>query len=154
MRILSDTNVLLRMAVPAHPLSSIASKAIETLHAAGHELFIVPQNIYEFWTVATRTTAYNGLGMSPNDAEQALSDLFDLFRMLRDERAIYEVWLELVTRHSVAGVKSYDARLAAAMRRHQLDALLTFNPSDFRRYAHVNVLEPEKVLHQGDDLVG
>lgn len=142
MRILLDTNVLLRLADNSHPLHSAAAHAIRTLQNSGHELVLVPQVLYEFWTVTTRTLKANGLGESPSYAYAFINKFCDGFRLFRDERAIYEAWFELVFKHQISGVKSYDARLAAAMQRHGITHFLTFNVTDFRHYAHVNIIDP------------
>lgn len=52
--ILLDTNVLTRMARSGDPQSGAARAAIGTLLARGERLIVVPQNLYEFWAVATR----------------------------------------------------------------------------------------------------
>ena len=62
MPVLIDTNILLRIAEPTHEWHQLALQATDHLRAAGHELVIVPQNLYELWVVATRTPAGNGLG--------------------------------------------------------------------------------------------
>jgi hypothetical protein len=62
--ILLDTNILLRYARAADPDFATVAVALNTLHANGEVLCVVPQNIYEFWPVATRPTAANGLGLS------------------------------------------------------------------------------------------
>ena len=146
MRVLLDTNILLRIAEPIHAAHATAVTAVEMLHDTGHELYLVPQNVYEFWSVATRSVARNGQGKSVAQAEDLVRRFVNLFHLLLDERTIYATWLELVVEHEIAGVTSYDARLAAAMRRHGLDHLLTFNADDFRCYPHVGILEPDTVV--------
>ena len=142
MRVLIDTNVLLRSVSPGHPLRPVARRAFEVLDAAGHTLVLVPQVLYEFWTVGTRSTAANGLGL-PAEVVRGYVDHFrDLFQLRRDERAIFEGWLDLVTEHGVTGVNAYDVRLVAAMHRHGVTHLLTFNAKDFRRFDGVTVTEP------------
>jgi predicted nucleic acid-binding protein len=150
MRVLVDTNVLLGVAVPAHSLSATAVQALRKLRTAGHDLFIVPQNIYECWTAATRTADHNGLGLSTAETEKAINELNVLVRILKDERAIYEEWLELVSKYQITGANSYDTRLAAAMHRHNMSHILTFNASDFRRFPHVQILDPKAVAEVGE----
>jgi hypothetical protein len=75
--ILLDTNVLTRMARSTDPQSGVARAAIKALRQRSEQLILVPQNIYEFWVVATRPpgvppTGRNGLGMSPAQAGQWL----------------------------------------------------------------------------------
>jgi len=150
MRILVDTNILVRIADSLHASHQLAADAVQTLANDRHELVLVPQLIYEFWSVATRSTTSNGLGKSPAYAESLIPQFCRVFRLLRDERSIYETWLQLVTQYQVCGVKSHDTRLAAAMLRHDITHLLSFNASDFRRYPHVSGLEPEKIMAPPD----
>jgi predicted nucleic-acid-binding protein len=62
---LVDTDVLLRLLQPQHPQYSTAAKAVAELRQQRVDLCIAPQNLVEFWVVATRPVANNGLGMSP-----------------------------------------------------------------------------------------
>ena len=143
MLILVDTNVVLRVVEPRHPQHGQAVASLRAVRLAGNDLAIVPQVHYEFWVVATRPVAQNGLGKSTAEAEAELQKLGPpLFRLLRDERAIYGSWRELVTQHDVQGKQAHDARLVAAMQRHGLTHLLTFNQADFQRYSGIELLDP------------
>lgn len=146
MRILTDTNLLLRLSEPAHTLHQTAVEATDRLRSWGHELVVVPQCMYEFWSVSTRTVAANGLGRTSLEAEAHVARLVRLFTLLRDERAVFEYWQQLVATYQVTGVKSHDTRIVAAMVRHELTHLLTFNDADFRKYAEVTVVVPTDVL--------
>ena len=106
--------------------------------------------IYESWSVTTRTLAGNGLGKSTVYAESMILQFCTLFRLLKDERTIDETWLQLVAKYAVSGVKSFDARLAAAMLRHNVSHLLTFNSGDFRLYNHVTIIDPAIIVEAGD----
>jgi predicted nucleic acid-binding protein len=143
MRILIDTNVLCRLAEKTHPHHSAAVDAIARLRAAGHALCLVPQVLYEYWVVVTRPSSENGLGMPPADVEKAFDLWLDLFTLLRDERGIFSLWRDLVQRHNVIGKNAHDARLVAAMRRHALAHLLTFNVADFQRYDDIEILDAQ-----------
>jgi predicted nucleic acid-binding protein len=147
MQILIDTNILVRVAEPEHKQHALANTAIHLLREANHDLYLVPQVHYEFWVVATRPTSNNGLGFSAEQAEFELSKLGSpLFRVLRDERAIYGHWRNLVNKYSIQGKNAHDARLVAAMMRHGVKHLLTFNAADFSRFEEIEVLTPEKVV--------
>ena len=65
---LCDTNIPLRMAQPDHPIHEEALQAVEKLIRAGDQVFIVAQNVAEFWNVATRPVSSNGLGFSVREA--------------------------------------------------------------------------------------
>jgi predicted nucleic acid-binding protein len=59
---LLDTNIILRLAEPAHPMHAAALDASSVLLGADEVVYIVPQNIAEFWNVCTRPRNQNGLG--------------------------------------------------------------------------------------------
>ncbi|MEO8495996.1 MAG: hypothetical protein ABI614_13060 [Planctomycetota bacterium] len=65
--------------------------------------------------------------------------------LLLDERGVYAEWEQLVGSFDVKGKKSHDARLVAAMLRHGISHILTFNTSDFSRYTSVRANLPTDV---------
>jgi predicted nucleic acid-binding protein len=146
MRILLDTNILTRLTEPTHSMHQDARDATKALAIQGHNLCIVPQNLYEFWTVCTRPTANNGLGKTTTEAATELSNLRSLFTLLDDTAAIYSTWEQLVMANAVAGKVAHDARLVAAMMVHGIGHILTFNYDDFRRFGGIAVLTPSSVL--------
>ena len=83
-----DTNVLLRSIDDGHAAQPVAENSFLTLRGDGETLSIFPQNLIEFWAVATRPLANNGLGWSIDRAEQELADLKKLFVVLADTDAI------------------------------------------------------------------
>lgn len=149
MLILVDTNLTLRLVEPEHAQHAVAAKAIAALDDSAHQLVIVPQVVYEFWSVATRPRDRNGLGMKVVDAESKLDGLMPTFKLLRDERTIFEIWQQLVIDYEVSGKQVHDARLVAAMLRHGISHLLTFNGAAFTRYAEVAVVEPLRARDLG-----
>lgn len=142
---LVDTNLLIRTLQPHHPLYPIADGAIATLRSQNRRLYLVPQNLIEFWTVATRPTEVNGLGLSTAAARTEIERLERFFTVLRETPALYPAWKRLVFEHQVSGKPTYDARLVAAMQVHGIGSILTFNPSDFRRYSGIEVIDPAEV---------
>lgn len=145
MRYLVDTNVLLRWPRPSDPLYAIARQAVERLLADGHDLQVSPQNLVEFWNVATRPADRNGFGMSPAQADAELSGLERVFLLAPDDARVYPEWRRLVTTHAVSGVQVHDARLVALMSVHGLTHILTFNAQDFGRYAGIAAVHPQDV---------
>lgn len=145
MRVLLDTNVLCRLAQKGHPLRSAAEDAILKVREDGHEPCLVPQVLYEYWVVATRPAAENGLEMAPADVDEAIDLWLELFALLRDERGIFSQWRELVRQCDVKGKSAHDARLVAAMKRHGLQHLLTFNVADFQRYKGIELINARTV---------
>jgi predicted nucleic acid-binding protein len=101
--------------------------------------------LYEYWVVVTRPKNANGFGASVAEASRAIGKWKLLFRLLRDERGIFTKWEDLVTTSNVSGKTAHDARLVAAMQRHGLTSLLTFNQSDFARYPSITVYTPAEI---------
>jgi predicted nucleic acid-binding protein len=143
MSILLDTNVLVRLSQQTHPHHQAARSATSTLGNRGEVVNIVPQNLYEFWAVATRPTTVNyGLGLTTAQTKIEIARIRSLFALLPDTAAIYPEWERLVEFHDVKGKTSHDARLVAAMVVHGVTRVLTFNDRDFTRYANIVAINP------------
>src|ERR1700758_5468487 len=99
MRVLIDTNILLRSAQPNHPLCRPATAAVAKLIREGESIFFCPQNIAEFWNVATRPIALNGLGMSPEGAAHEIGEIEKTLTLLPDVPAIYDIWKQIVMQY-------------------------------------------------------
>src|SRR2546423_6869853 len=118
--ILLDTNVLGRMTDSTDPQCAVTRRAVHTLLARRERLIIVPQNLYEFWAVATRKSGrppegQNGLGMTCERAGQWLNFFQRRFTVLLDHEELFASWQSLVKTHAIKGSKAHDARLVAAM---------------------------------------
>jgi predicted nucleic acid-binding protein len=145
--VLLDTNILTRWINPEDKQHIEAVESLRKLRIAGHVPTLVPQNLYELWVVATRPMNANGLGLTPNAVSVELDRLkAPLFHLLQDERTILSRWRELVSTYQVSGKPAHDARLVAAMLRHGLSCLITFNKGDFSRYSEVTAVHPGEVI--------
>jgi predicted nucleic acid-binding protein len=142
--ILLDTNLLGRITDSADPHCAASRRAIRMLLASGEQLAIVPQNLYEFWAIATRAPAANGLGMSTNQASQWLGYFQRRFMLLPDRDDLLRRWHDLVKALSIRGFRAHDARLVAAMQCYSISRLLTFNGQDFKDIP-VTVVDPASV---------
>lgn len=139
-----DTNVLLRALAPKSAHQLLAVDAVRRLLARGNELFLAPQVLVEFWSVATRPLAVNGYGWPASDAEAKVAELLHQFPLLLETPAVFPEWLRLVGRHGIRGKQVHDARLVALLNVHGVPHLLTFNVDDFRPYGTLAV-SPEQV---------
>jgi predicted nucleic acid-binding protein len=144
--ILLDTNVLGRMTDSSDRQCAVARHAIHSLLARHERLIVVPQNLYEFWAVATRQpgpppTGQNGLGMTPDQASQWLRFFQRRFTLLHDREELLTRWHDLVTTLGITGLRSYDARLVAAMQCYGVTQVLTFNAEHFKDFS-ITFIEP------------
>jgi len=143
--ILLDTNILVRFTSGADPAHPVVRTAIQHLLGSRELLCVVPQDIYEFWVVATRPLANNGLGLSTAECEAKINSLLAAFQLLPDTPAVFTEWLGLVRAHGCQGKVAHDARFVAAMRAHGIGTILTLNPADFARYPGLTILDPNAV---------
>ncbi len=145
MSYLVDTNVLLRSVQKSYPMHKNADHAVKTLLNLGEELFVTLQNLIEFWAVATRPIANNGLELTIEQAYQELNGLKRIFSALPELPGILAEWERIVIQHRVSGKQAHDARIAAAMYVHGVKNLLTFNTDDFKRYPGIAAIDPHSV---------
>lgn len=146
--ILLDTNLLVRMTDSGDPQCAPSRRAIQAL-SKQDRLVIVPQNLYEFWAVATRKrgrppAGQNGLNMTCEQASQWLQFFQRRFTLLPDREELLKTWHDLVKLLGIQGLKSYDARLAAAMQTHGISRPLTFNAGDFQSFS-ITTIDPAAV---------
>jgi predicted nucleic acid-binding protein len=144
MKILVDTNLLLRMSNKQHPMFQTAFAAMRWIVMNGHEAMLVPQVLYEYWAVATRPVENNGLGYSTAEANTAVLDWLDVCSLV-DDGGVFPLWHNLVSTYDVKGKPSHDARLVAAMERHGLTEIMTFNKADFAKFPAIRAMSPADV---------
>ncbi len=146
MNLLVDTNIALRridLQARDHPVVVAALTALRRQRAG---LFLAPQNLVEFWSVATRPASVNGLGLGAVRVDRIVRRLEHKFTILPETPAIFSEWRRLVVAHGVIGKQVHDARLVAAMRVHGIDRILTFNTGDFARYPGIVAVHPSSVV--------
>ncbi len=149
-RYLVDTNILLRAAEPNSVQHTSAAAAVAHLLSTNQEVHIAPQNLIEFWVVATRPQAVNGLGWITSQAQTEIIRLQAALALLPDTSMVFGQWEHLVTRYAVQGVQAHDCRLVAFMLVHGITHLLTFNASHFKRFIPegITIVEPADVITQ------
>jgi predicted nucleic acid-binding protein len=146
MRILVDTNILLRATQPSHPMHASAVRAMEILMGREEPLVVTVQNIAEFWNVATRPAANNGLGFTNEEAQEELARIESFFEIISENTDSYAAWKTLVISNRVSGVKVHDARLAAVMKTNNISRIVTFNVGDFARFSGIEAVHPDKIV--------
>jgi len=142
---LADTNIFLRLAEPNHPMHAETRSAINALTAKGDSVCVVPQNVIEFWNVATRPADKNGLGYTRQQTQIEVEKIEGLFQLILDAPAIYAEWKRLVIAHAVEGKQVHDTRIVAAMNVHGITHLLTYNKNDFSRFTGIFVASPSEL---------
>jgi predicted nucleic acid-binding protein len=98
---------------------------------------ICAQVLIEYWVVATRPRAVNGLGLSPEQADQEIDLILTFLNILPEPPDVFPRWRQLVAPHKVLGRPAHDARLVAVMQAHGINELITLNSDHFRRYSNL-----------------
>lgn len=141
MRLLVDTNILLRVVAGDDPQHRLVSEFIDS-HLLTDDLFVAPQCLYELWTVITRPLSVNGFGLSVAEAFVAVDKLVDMLDLLEDPASLVKRWLEVCRLYDVKGRPAHDARLVAFALEHQIQAIVTLNSQDFATYRDIQVICP------------
>ena len=143
---LVDTGTLLRFTYRPHPDNKVIRDAVRKLRVSGVVLRYTPQNVVEYWNVATHpTTARGGFGLTLREAERSVALVRRLFALLPDDPKVLEEWLRIVVNYRVSGVQVHDARLVAFMNVYGVRRILTLNPTDFARYTGITAVQPPDV---------
>jgi predicted nucleic acid-binding protein len=140
-----NANIFLRYAEANSPQHPIVRVVIPHLMAKGYALFCFEQTCFEFWTVATRPIANNGLGLNPSEADTELTKLLGYFPLLENQPGLFAEWRTLVATHSISGKPSHDARYVAGMNIYGVTHILTFNTIDFARFPGIVALDPTAI---------
>lgn len=143
MKVLIDTNVLLRGVQARHPAYRIARRTLLSLYREKHTLCLTTQNVAEFWNVCTRPVGVNGLGLTIEETEWRVSRLESIFTILPDSLEVFRIWRRLVVEYAVIGMKVHDTRLVASMKVHGISQIVTFNDADFKRFTGIDVRVPD-----------
>jgi len=141
--ILVDTNIWGRLADLEDSLHLQAMNAMKWLIRYDHPA-VAAQSLYEFWVVATRPIAQNGLEWSPARARKWIEASQRTCKFLPESSQLFGIWSDLVTSHATKGKPAHDARLVAFARYYGISQILTFNIGDFPRYG-ITVLDPKTI---------
>jgi predicted nucleic acid-binding protein len=140
---LLDTNILLHLSNTRAPEHRGAKAAVARLLSGDERLVVAAQVLFEFWSVATRPVAANGLGWSVARAQAEVDAIRSRFRVLDEPPAVVDLWLDIVVAHNLKGKRIHDAHLLATMKASGVSRLLTCNAADFPAEADFSILTPD-----------
>jgi predicted nucleic-acid-binding protein len=86
---LLDTNILLRSRDLELAYHGLVNDTLSHLISQDHSCYITSQVLVEFWVVATRPLASNGLGWTIEETTQALQLFINLFGWLAETPEIF-----------------------------------------------------------------
>lgn len=130
-----------RRFAPAESSYTRVKMALDALLLRGDSVYIAPQNLIEFQSLATRPTDVNGLGYTPQQANNKARQIEAFFPLLPDIPEIYPHWRKLMEKYEISGRAVHDARLVAVMMAHNITHLVTMNAKHFQRFTEITLIE-------------
>lgn len=128
-----DTNILVYASDANSPWYRKANQALKNAISGGVPLFISPQVLREYLSVATRSVTHEKT--IPWDKINKNHLRFQrTFKVLPEDTATAQKLGELVQKYHVSGKQVHDANIVATMLMHGIQSILTHNVDDFKRY--------------------
>src|SRR5688500_11641485 len=84
-------------------LRRLVRKAVAGLRRQAVQLVCFPQNLVEFWSVATRPLEHNGLGLTIEHTVRFVDRFQMRLQLLPETAELFPMWRELVLRYRVSG---------------------------------------------------
>ncbi len=145
MSYLLDSNILTALSKKHSDQYTHVRQAISKIRSEKESIFLIPQNLVEFWSVATRPLDVNGLNLTTQNAALEIRLFRATFNFIDDRPNLFDEWENLFQKYQVKGKNVHDARIVAAMLQHGIAKLLTFNVKDFKRFNEISVVDPRFV---------
>jgi predicted nucleic acid-binding protein len=144
-----DSGILLRLVDEDDSQHALVENVIGMLGNRRESIVVTTQNIAEFWNVATRPIANNGLALAPAKVVQLYENTIEPnCAVLTEAESLPNEFKRLLATYNVAGKQVHDARLVAMMLTWQVDKTLTLNERNFRRFEPegISVVTPAALL--------
>lgn len=138
MRVFFDTSVIVAASVADHPHHSRAWPALQRVAMGKDQGFVGAHSIAETYAALTRVPVVPRI--HPSEAARIVRDnVLRICSVVPADAAQYLEALATVQEKGLAGAKIYDALLLACAARSGAERVYTFNLSDFRELASVDM---------------
>lgn len=138
MRVFFDTSVIVAASVADHPHQSRAWPALQRVAMGKDQGFVGAHSIAETYAALTRVPVVPRI--HPSEAARIVRDnVLRICSVVPADAAQYLEALATVQEKGLAGAKIYDALLLACAARSGAERVYTFNLSDFRELASVDM---------------
>jgi predicted nucleic acid-binding protein len=136
-----DTNILIYASDSHSPWHQPSKEKIRKLLGEGFRLFISPQVLREYVSVASRSTGTE----KPAPWDMILKNYENFqryFTLIAEDRDTVNELRQLLSKIPAAGKQVHDANIVATMLAHRIPCLLTNNTGDFSRYSQLVTVIP------------
>ena len=128
-----DTNVLVYSTASTAPFRDAARNALVRFWVDA-SLAISRQVLREYIAVMTREQAWDR-PLTLAEAREDVTQFMRRFAILENSPDVWDRLMDLSRTHGFSGRQVHDANIVATMLAHGERRILTFNASDFRRFA-------------------
>jgi predicted nucleic acid-binding protein len=130
-KLLFDTSVMVAAALPQHPSHAPCFAQLQAAKNQTVRGFLSTHSLAEFYSVTTRMPSQPR--MSPQDATRLLQSYLQYLEAIALEAAEYVSAIEQMTTLGIPGGGIFDALIAQAALKADVDKILTLNPKHFTR---------------------
>ena len=131
LKVLFDTNILVAATIEAHPNHAISLPWVQQVRSRSIEGYISTHSIAELYAVMTRLPLLQPL--SPQQVHDMIVNNLESFHSVNLENNDYLEIICNVARLNITGGGIYDAIIAQAALKANVDTLLTVNAKHFTR---------------------
>jgi predicted nucleic acid-binding protein len=131
MKVLYDTSLLISALLVEHANHSLALVNLELARSGEVAGYISTHSLAELYSVMTRLP--QPLRVSPDEAEAAITDLLNYLEPVPLVAEDYQQVIHVMAALRLTGGGIFDAVIAQAALKANVDQILTFNPKDFVR---------------------
>jgi len=136
-----DTNILIYANVVQAPFHAQALHAVQTYEQQGIELWLSRQVLREYLATLSRPQTF-GMVIPAAILSQQVQLFERRFQIANDVAETTAHLLTLIQQVTVGGKQMHDANIVATMQSYGIRQLLTNNPTDFNRFAHLITVIP------------
>lgn len=138
MKVLFDTSVIVAASLPQHPSHVACLAQLQAAQSGQIEGYLSTHSLAEIYSVLTRMPSKPR--MSPQDVRLLIEHQLQYLKAVSLEHTDYQVAIAQVSDLNLPGGGVFDALIAQAALKLEVDRLLTLNPKHFTRLSEAIAL--------------
>lgn len=131
MKTLFDTSVIVASSLAQHPQHTICFAKLELAKQGQIQGYLSTHSLAETYSVLTRLPIQPCI--APGDAERVIRDFLQYLQVVSLDEQDYQSAIALMVAINIPGGGIFDALIAQASLKAQVDILFTLNPTHFTR---------------------
>lgn len=133
MNVFLDTNILIYRQVATSPFHEQARRRLAELRQNQAVFWIAYQSLREYFSVMTRPQACSP-ALTVSQAVHDWQQMIAAFCLTAEGPEVNQALQTLISKKQLGGKQIHDANIVAMMQVYQIEAVLTHNIADFKRF--------------------